>query len=247
MMIYVFKIRNSYFDVNHKLKISKEYFFRIFKLGLPLAQTTLIEVTSWTIFVSWIGRLGTASLASHEIALKIKDFLLIPGHAIGSVTTSLISENLARKSEVEAKENSLASIKILMSLMGGIGIILFIFSNQLVALFIDNPQIISKSSTLLKIMALYQIVDAIFIISRASLVAAEDVKFVRKVFLLGGWGFMLPLVYMMINILNWNVNGAWIGFTIFIALCATIFSIRFFRTKWSSTPQQSGAEQGSSN
>jgi len=44
----------------------------ILKKGIPLAQTSLVEFGSWTIFTGMISRLGTTSMAAHEIALKIK-------------------------------------------------------------------------------------------------------------------------------------------------------------------------------
>ncbi|HEX9655063.1 MAG TPA: MATE family efflux transporter [bacterium] len=232
MMRYSWREAKNIFSPADKIDRDWIYLKKIIALGSPLAQTNLIEVAGWTVFVAWIGRLGTVPLASHEIALKIKDFLLIPASSIASVTTSLVGEAVGKRDQIEAKKIAYTAAGLTVGLMGGYGIILLVFPKFLVGLFINDAEVFETGATLLRIMALYQVMDAIFITGRAALTAVEDVRFVRSWTLIGGWLVMLPTVYCFSRFLNWGVYGAWAGFTTFVALCGVVFAVRFVRGDW---------------
>ncbi len=232
MMSYTYRAARRIFSPTDKIERSWSYAKKIIVLGFPMAQTSLIEISSWTIFVSWIGRLGTVALASHEIALKIKDFLVITGLSIGSAATSLIGENMGKRDQPEAKRIGYTAAATVFTLMAGYGTVLMLFPEFLVRLFIADAAVLKIGATLLRIMAVYQLIDAIFMVSRAALNGVEDVKFVRGMTLVGGWLVMLPTVYGFTRFLNWGVYGAWVGFTTYVGLCGMVFSYRFIKTDW---------------
>jgi MATE family multidrug resistance protein len=239
MVQYAWRESKAIFSTADKIDRNWIYLKRIVALGSPMAQTNLIEVGSWTMFVAWIGRLGTVALASHEIALKIKDFLVIPAQSVGSVTTSLVGEHLAKRDQTEAKKIAFSAVVLMAVLMGTYGIVLLIIPKFLVGLFIEDSEVYKTGATLLRIMALYQVMDAIFIVSRAALTGVEDVRFVRSWTLIGGWLVMLPIVYCFSRFLGWGVFGAWAGFTTFVTLCGVIFAVRFSKTDWVQTKNSS--------
>jgi len=232
MMRYSWREAKNVFSPADKIDRDWSYLKKIVALGSPMAQTNLIEVGGWTVFVAWIGRLGTVALASHEIALKIKDFLVIPAQSVGSVTTSLVGEHIAKRDQAEAKKIAFTAAGVMAALMGAYGIVLLLIPKFLVGLFIKDAEVYATGATLLRIMALYQVMDAIFIIGRAALTGVEDVRFVRSWTLIGGWLVMLPTVYCFSRFLGWGVYGAWAGFTTFVALCGVVFAMRFVKTDW---------------
>ncbi|HBD94766.1 MAG: hypothetical protein A2015_01275 [Spirochaetes bacterium GWF1_31_7] len=220
-------------DMSLKIPVLERSIFNlILKKGIPLAQTSLVEFGSWTIFTGMISRLGTTSMAAHEIALKIKDVGYLIIWSYGVVTTTLVGQACG-KGEYETGIQICRKIaKLTVGFMLFFGIIIFIFPEIFLRLFTSDSAVISTGKSILRVIAFYQISDAMFITYRSGLIGMGETKFVRNIILAGGWLVMIPIAFLLTNIIKIGVSGAWIGLVVYVVIAAIICRVKFMNTVW---------------
>jgi MATE family multidrug resistance protein len=204
----------------------------LFLTGFPIAQTNFLEVSAWTVFVSVISRLGTAPIAAHQIGMKIKDVIYVIGSAVGDVTTTLVAHDMGRMDVQSARKDSTLAVRLVAGVMGSVSLLFFFFPEFFISLFSRDPDVILAGTDILRIMALYQLSDAVFIVYRAALNGMNDTRFVRNVILLGGWFVMVPVALLLTHVFRLGAAGAWVGLTIYVTMAAILYARRFLRTDW---------------
>lgn len=231
--LYYNKIKKNY------MKNTKETVFeyivlkKVFITGLPVAQTNFLEVSAWTFFVSFISRLGTASMAAHEIGMKIKDVAYLPGAALGIVATTMAGKLSGSKDVKEISKYTYAAMNTAVVVMGVLGTVFFIFPEMLISCFTKDREVLETGTAVLRIMALYQITDAVFIVLRGALNGLNETKFVRNMIMIGSWGIMVPVAFIFTSVFKYGVIGAWIGLTSYVTIIAIVYFIKFKNYKYS--------------
>ncbi len=224
---YYLRIRKEIVPTAEKTGYSFETVWKVVKTGLPVAQTNLFEISAWTMFVAVVNSYGTASMAAHEIGMKIKDIAYLPGSAIGIVVTNLAGNFMGESNHRKVKEYTYASVKMAVAIMGLFGIVFFVFPEYLVSMFSKDREVRETAVIVLRIMALYQISDAVFIIFKGVLNGINDTKYVRNMILIGSWFIMVPIAYLMSVVLKMGVLGAWSGLTAYVTIIGLFYWKRF--------------------
>ncbi|MFN3659850.1 MAG: MATE family efflux transporter [Brevinematales bacterium] len=201
-------------------------------VGWPMGMTYLIEIVAWTLFVTLIAKLGTMAVATHEIALKIKDISLLLGIAIAHVITQQVSFFIGQKKPEEACRVVKKGAEINAFIMGVIGIVYWFFPGVLVGFVSQDKALVESSTKLLRFMALYQIADALFITYRAGLEGLGKTVLIRNVSLFLDYLLWLPLAWVGTFLFGWGVIGAWLGLTVTVVVLAGVFFRVFFREVW---------------
>jgi MATE family multidrug resistance protein len=234
ILLYLFiKRKIKPFINDDKFTLSKPIVKEIFRIGIPLAEVSFIESIAWVTFIRFISHLGVAPYASHEIAMKVKDIGFFMGYSIATVCGSLVGESMGKNDETRAKKFTNKSIVLAVVSMALFGITFFTIPDFFTSLFTRDLEVIEISRNILRVMALYQIADAIYLVFRSSLNAMKDTKFVRNIGFIGLWGLMIPSTFILVNVFKIGVIGAWIGLTFYVVFAAVVFWIRFTRKNWS--------------
>lgn len=203
--------------------------FNLAKLGLPIAFTILAEVSLFTVIALLIAPLGIVIIASHQIALSITSQLFMLPYSQATALTIRVGHLLGQNNKTQA----LHSIKVGL----GFGVFLSVltasfmyFSSQLLAsIYTDNVEIIAIATGLLALAAVYQIPDAIQIISNGILRAFHCVKMPLAVSLFSYWLIALPtgyfLAYGPLASEPLGAKGFWIALIIGLSLNAIGLSV----------------------
>ncbi|HWG85048.1 MAG TPA: MATE family efflux transporter, partial [Deinococcales bacterium] len=107
-----------------------------------------------------------------------------------------------------------------------------LFARPLVAAFNDGERVLALGTSLLYLMALWQVLDAAGIIFRGALLGAGDTRFAAGITAVCGWVIMVPSAYVFAFVLKWGVLGAWCGPLLFIAVAGTLYFLRFRSGVW---------------
>ena len=81
----------------------------------------------------------------------------------------------------------------------------------LMRIFTDDPAVIALGAPLLAMGALFQLFDALGIISEGALRGAGDTRWPFVVHTLFGWGFFVPIAYLLGITWGYGLYGAWVG------------------------------------
>ena len=211
---------------------SGQEFKQALKIGLPMGLGDFIEVSSFSTFFALIGRISTDTLAANQIALQYMSLSFTMGLAIAMASSSLVAKHLGAKEPESAEKVGYQATYLAMFLMGLIGLSYLIAPRALMGIFTNEAFVISTGVAVLRLVALYQIVDALAIVLGGALNGAGDTTFTMWTKMVFGWGVFLPLAWLFAFPLQWGVRGAWIGALIYLGVLGFVYLIRFRIGRW---------------
>ena len=204
---------------------------RTFRLGLPMGLADLSEVAGFSVFMTIISRLGTLELAASQIANQMASFGFMPAFALSAATGSLVSRFIGERSVTTAQRVGWRGTIIGGSFMTLVAIAFITVPVPLVKLFTSDPALIDLCVKIMRVMALYQVVDGIAIILGGALSGAGDTRFRMLVTVLGSWSLLVLPAYLLTEN-GYGVQGAWTGALIYITSIALIYLWRFWSGRW---------------
>jgi MATE family multidrug resistance protein len=119
-----------------------------------------------------------------------------------------------------------------MALMGLVGLGYLVAPELLMGIFSRDPAVIAAGVAILRLVALYQIVDAAAIVLGGSLNGAGDTTYTMLARLVCAWGLFLPLAYLFAFPLGGGVRGAWAGAMVYLVALALAYLWRFRSGRW---------------
>lgn len=202
------------------------------RVGLPMGLGDFVEIASFSAFFALIARLGTDMLAANQIALQYMSISFTMGIAVNMATASLVAQYLGAKRPELAEAATYRACLLAMAGMGLIGLTYLIAPASLMAVFSTEPSVIAAGVAVLRLVALYQLVNALGIVVAGALNGAGDTTFTMWARTLFAWGFFIPLVWVMIFPLQMGIWGAWLAALIYLGGLGLLYFWRFRSGKW---------------
>jgi MATE family multidrug resistance protein len=192
---------------------------RLLRLGLPAGGQILLETGVLAMAAVLIGRLDSASLAAHQIALTAASFTFMVTLGIGSAAAVRVGQALGRKDRAAAAHSGWMALIIGVGFMACSAAVFWTFPGQLARIFSRDPQVIRISVALLFIAGIFQIFDGTQIVLAGALRGAGDTHTPLFSHLFGYWFVGLPLGYYLCFSRHWGAAGIWTG------LCAGLIAV----------------------
>lgn len=220
-----------------KLKISLVQQF--LKFGLPSGLQWALEGLAFTVFLIIMGRMvnGEAALASSSIAVTVLMLSVLPSMGVAQAVMTLVGQNLGDKKPELAKQATYDGVKVSMIYMLFIGITFYTIPEFYLSWFKNEENAALWGSvtllvpTLLKIVAIFTILDSVYLNISFALKGAGDTRFVSLVALFLPWPVMVLPAYLLRNEEN-AVVMAWIFAAVYSLLVTLILFWRFRGGKW---------------
>ncbi len=226
----------------HTRKIRVDWILlkRMIRFGAPSGIQFFLEVSSFTVFVFIIGGLGKIELAASNIAMSISALAWLPMLGAGMATAILVGQYIGRQNIKIAEKSAYTALFSVEVYMIFFALVYLCFPNQLISLFqssITNPdvpyeEIQRYGKTILFLVAVYQIGDAMNISFSGALRGAGDTSFAMWTNVFCSWIFFVPGTVIIVTILQKGLIGAWIWAGAYITLLGFVFWFRFRMGKW---------------
>lgn len=204
----------------------------VLRVGLPMGLGDFIEIASFSVFFALLARLGTDILAANQIALQFLSVSFTYGVAVSMAASSLVAQNLGAKKPEIAEKVTYRAIGLGMLGMGLIGMSYLIAPAWLMSIFSDDPSVIDAGVFVLRLIAFYQVFNAVEIVLAGALNGAGDTTFTMTARSVMAWGLFIPLVWLLIYQFNAGLGGAWAGALIYLGGLAVIYFWRFRSGRW---------------
>ncbi len=130
-------------------------------LGLPMGATFLVDVTAFTFMALFIARLGPEISAAHQIAANVAVFLFMVPMALGSATGVLVGQALGAGNVRRARRAGLLGLTAGCSAAAFLGAAIYLGAVPLARAYTTDAQVAAAAATLLSIVALYHLADAV--------------------------------------------------------------------------------------
>lgn len=126
---------------------------RTLDISIFMMAQYLLSISTWMLFFLWIENyMGERSLAVTNIVRSFYTIFTIPSHAIGSSTSTLVSNTIGagRTEEVLNLVKRLSVISLVVMLM--VMSVLLIFPKLMIRIYTDNPSLIADTVAPLLVM-----------------------------------------------------------------------------------------------
>jgi MATE family multidrug resistance protein len=132
----------------------------LLKLGIPIGLSVLFEVTSFTFMAVLIARLGTASVAGHQVVGNIAALLFMVPLAIGIATSVLVAQSLGAGHPQVARAAALRGFRLSIAIALVAATVVWLMREPLVALYTTDAAVSAIALTLIGWTAVFHVFDA---------------------------------------------------------------------------------------
>jgi len=214
------------------LKIKLKVMVKLFKLGAGGILQNIIATSSWIALYRIISEFGSEAMAGYTISIRIVVFVLLPSWGLSNAASTLVGQNLGAKQPERAERTVWITAYANMVLLGLVGIILIIFPETFIRLFISDPNVISNGAVSLRIISFGFVSYALGMVLIQGFNGSGDTVTPTRINLFCFWLFEIPLAYLLAVVFGLKIHG--ISIAIVAAETAlTITAWYYFRKgKW---------------
>lgn len=202
------------------------------RYGGPMGIQWMLEAASWLVFFGLMARFGDAEVAAYTAVMKILTVSFLPGFGIAEAANVLAGRYSGSGNDHIIPRLWKSAVSIGVLLMGLCGVVFFAAPHALIGIFTQDPEILRIGAIFLRIAALFQVVDAIGIISSNTLTGTGDTRFTMIVALSSAWLVFVPLAWLLSQKTSLGSVGAWVGLVTHLCILGVIFSWRIHQGGW---------------
>jgi multidrug resistance protein, MATE family len=206
----------------------------LFRIGMPAGLTFLLEATTWGVFTSWIvGYFGDVALAANNAAITVMHLSFMMAVGLNHAMAPIVGKWIGLGKPDVAVARTKTALKLAMMYMGLLGLLFALFGDKIVYFgFGRDEAVTALGHRLLILAAIFQVFDAITIVTEGSLRGAGDTRWMAVVTFLASYCVFLPLAALFAIVLEMGAYGGWVGATIYIIGLSGLFYYRFNSQKW---------------
>ena len=218
-------------SINH-LAINFRIMVKLLKLSFGSIGQNLISTSSWIALVRILSVFGSEVVAGYTIAIRIIGFTLLPSWGISNAASTLVGQNLGAKKPDRAEKAVWVTGWVNMILLSIIGLILVLFPETFIRLFINNENVIKSGVLGLRIISIGFIAYGLGMVLVNSFNGAGDTSTPLKINILAFWFIEIPLAWLLAIKEGVNEEGVFIAIVVAESLMTIIAWIVFRRGKW---------------
>jgi MATE family multidrug resistance protein len=206
---------------------------RTFKLGLPIAMTLLFEVTLFAVVALLLAPFGSTTVAAHQVALNFSALMFMVPMSIGMAASIRIGYRIGQNNRRQAK--IAAKCSILIGFVTAACTATFTLSAKafIIGLYTSDEAVYQMANALLIYAAIFQLSDAIQVISANALRGYKDTTAMFIITFVSYWLIGLP-TGVILGRTNWitaepmSAGGFWIGFIVGLSAAAVMLGARLY-------------------
>jgi MATE family multidrug resistance protein len=201
-------------------------------IGWPASLQMLTEVTAFSSAGLIMGRFGPTAMAAHQIAITCAATSFMIPLGLSMALTVRIGEawGANRREQLRPIVISGWLVGVTFALLSAA--IFLTLGDPLAGAFIDAPEVIQLTASLLVIVGVFQIFDSLQVGSVAMLRGIRDARVPALMGFSSYWLVGLPVAALLAIQLEWGAVGVWWGLASGLAVaCATLGPRLWLRTR----------------
>jgi len=221
-------------------RLEPELFGRLLRYGGPSGVTFMLEILAFTFFMLIVGRLGPVPLAATNLAFNINSLAFMPLIGCGIAVSTMVGQRLGRDDPQAAEYCTWTGLHLAGLYMGAMALgytavpELFLMPFGHRAHGADFAAAHAIAVTLLRVVALYCVFDAGYMIFTAALRGAGDTRFVMWLSFLMAWTIMVLPSLIALAYFDSGLYLLWSFCCAYICIAGVAFYFRFRTGRWMS-------------
>jgi multidrug resistance protein, MATE family len=207
-------------------------FCEIFRIGLPIGVTLVMEVGLFAAAGFLMGLIGTAELAAHQIALQCASVTFMVPLGLAQAATVRVGLAAGAGDPPGIWRAGIAALAMGGLFMLAMASLMWTAPEAIVGLFIDtgdpaHAPVVRAAVMFLAVAALFQIFDGGQVIGAGALRGLKDTRWPMAIAGLAYWIVGIGLAVGLGFGAGWGGLGIWIGLAAALAVAAFLMVARF--------------------
>ncbi|PLX45711.1 MAG: MATE family efflux transporter [Deltaproteobacteria bacterium] len=227
------------FCVKSAWRFEGALFRKFLSYGLPGGVHFFLDIFGFTLFIFIVGRIGRIELATTNIVFSIELLAFLPLMGLSMAASVLAGQAIGAENPKLAKRSVMSAAQISLLCMAFASLAFIFIPEPMISLFRTNGlpseefnKVVSMGSDLLKLVAIYSIINAPVLALTGGLKGAGDIRFVMTMITLCSLTFLVLPTYVMVEYLESGILGPWINVIVYVSVLLVISSLRFSSDKW---------------
>ncbi len=202
---------------------------QLFTLGIPAAVEQMLSSGAFMVLLAVVALIGTPALAAQQIAFTALSTAFLPGIAFSITATALVGQSIGARLPSDARKAWSIALRWAIAWLGIGGILVFVFSEQLMRIFSSDPEVISSGVSALHALSFALPFWAVWFVSSGSLRGSGDT---RTPLIIGASTMWLSVLLAWIGVRWFDAGMGWV-WTSFVLTSApaSILVWRMFRQR----------------
>lgn len=239
LLLFQAKYREK-FNLLVSWRFDRSLFNRLIYFGSPNGLRLFIDMSAFTAFLMFVGKLGTHEGVTTNIAFNIEALAFLPmvGMMIGVAV--LVGQRLGENKPELAEKAAWSAIHLALAFFGVLAVLyltipkLFIYPFTLNGGLVELDNSVETIVVLLRFVAFFCLFDAIFLVFLGALEGAGDTRFIMKMSVVISIFLLIVPCYLYICYFEATLMGLWWIITINVVIYCAVFYWRFKTGPWKS-------------
>lgn len=216
----------------------RELFGRLLRFGGPNGVNFMLDMLSFTFFVIIVGRIGTLELTATNLAFNINSLAFMPLIGAGIALSTLVGQRLGADDPDGAEYCTWTGVYLAVGYMGVMSLVYLMLPDLFLMPYgvgASGPEFEAArelARSLLRIVAVYCVFDAGFIMFTAALKGAGDTRYVMYGSVALGWFVMVLPPLVLVTWYDAGIYTVWAFIVAFLIGGCLLFYRRFRGGKW---------------
>jgi multidrug resistance protein, MATE family len=207
-------------------------FAKLFAIGAPISGTLLLEYGVFAAAALLIGRIGTAELAAHQIAITIASIMFMVPFGISMAATVRVGHAVGRRDSGATRRAGITAIALSVAFMAAMTLIVILARNHIPLLFLGSGAAEASATApiaaiLLVVGASFFIADGVQTVAAGALRGLNDTRMPLLFAAICFWAIGFTACYGFGFPLGLGAAGVWIGLSIGLIVYAALLIWRF--------------------
>jgi MATE family, multidrug efflux pump len=202
----------------------------LIRIGAEIAVRTGALLASFLVASAVLARIGSASLAAHQIAFQLFIFLALVLDALAIAAQVMVGRLLGAGDGARARAAATRVILWAAVVGAGAGLVLVALTDILPHAFTDDERVVEQAQEIWWLFAALMPLNGVVFALDGILIGAGDTRFLM-------WGMLISAaVYIPVALLaldqGWGIMGVWWGLAGLIGMRALTCGLRFLGSRW---------------
>jgi putative MATE family efflux protein len=233
MMMYFLIVRSKMLSlVGHpgSFKPKEDTIRTAVKIGAPMGLQHMLMGGAYVVSTMIVAPLGTIAIAAHSLAITVESLCYMPGYGIAEAATTLVGQGIGAGQRLLTRSFARMSVGLGVGVMTVMGVLMWIFAPELMALMSPVEEVIALGTQVLRIEAWAEPMFAVAIVSNGVFIGAGD-TIIPAIMSLGSmWAVRLTLAASLAP--KFGLKGVWTAMAIELVFRGSIFLARLFKGSW---------------
>jgi MATE family multidrug resistance protein len=234
MVVYVQRERvlNAYRVMSDLMHPDWRILKDLFHVGWPISASYAFETGLFLASSLMMARFGDSALAAHTVVISISSVSYMIPYGLSQAATVRVGYYNGAGDPQSARRAGFAAIVLAIVWMVLTGAAMVLIPHQLIGLYIDvndpaNQGALAVAMMIIPIGALFQVVDGLQSAAIGALRGLKDTHLPMVICFVGYWAIGFGSSFFLTFVLDWGVQGIWLGIFVGLAASGLLLTLRF--------------------